>query len=65
VPDDPEYDTARQVCKGAIDRRLSCIIHCAEAEEVSHAVRIAAVQAERCGAMWIARLRSDTWEPAS
>jgi FAD/FMN-containing dehydrogenase len=42
VPGDAEYDSARQVWNGAIDRRPSCIIRCADAEDVSHAVRIAA-----------------------
>jgi FAD/FMN-containing dehydrogenase len=42
VPGDPEYDTARRVWNGAIDRRPSCIIRCADAEDVSYAVRIAA-----------------------
>jgi FAD/FMN-containing dehydrogenase len=41
VPGDPEYDSARRVWNGAIDRRPSCIIRCADAEDVSHAVRIA------------------------
>jgi FAD/FMN-containing dehydrogenase len=41
VPGDREYDTVRQVWNGAIDRRPSCIIRCADAEDVSHAVRIA------------------------
>src|ERR1700679_2801951 len=42
LPGDPEYDSARRVWNGAIDRRPSCIIRCADAEDVSHAVRIAA-----------------------
>lgn len=42
LPGDAQYDTARQVWNGAIDRRPSCIIRCADAEDVSHAVRIAA-----------------------
>jgi FAD/FMN-containing dehydrogenase len=42
VPGDPEYDIARQVWNGAIDRRPSCIIRCADAEDVSHAVHISA-----------------------
>jgi FAD/FMN-containing dehydrogenase len=42
VPGDSNYDTARRVWNGAIDRRPSCIIRCADAEDVSHAVRIAA-----------------------
>jgi FAD/FMN-containing dehydrogenase len=42
LPGDAEYDGARRVWNGAIDRRPSCIIRCADAEDVSHAVRIAA-----------------------
>ena len=42
VPEDSNYDTARRVWNGAIDRRPSCIVMCADAEDVSHAVRIAA-----------------------
>jgi FAD/FMN-containing dehydrogenase len=42
LPGDPEYDSARRVWNGAIDRRPSCIIRCADAEDVSHTVRIAA-----------------------
>jgi FAD/FMN-containing dehydrogenase len=42
LPGDPEYDSARRIWNGAIDRRPSCIIRCADAEDVSHAVRIAA-----------------------
>lgn len=42
VPGDQSYDTARRVWNGAIDRHPSCIITCADAEDVSHAVRVAA-----------------------
>jgi len=42
MPGDPEYDAGRQVWNGAIDRRPACIIRCADAEDVSHAVRAAA-----------------------
>jgi FAD/FMN-containing dehydrogenase len=42
VPGDAGYDVARRVWNGAIDRLPSCIIGCADAEDVSHAVRIAA-----------------------
>ena len=42
VPGDRSYDVARRVWNGAIDRHPSCIIACADAEDVSHAVRIAA-----------------------
>jgi FAD/FMN-containing dehydrogenase len=42
LPGDGSYDIARRVWNGAIDRRPSGIISCADAEDVSHAVRIAA-----------------------
>jgi FAD/FMN-containing dehydrogenase len=42
VPGDSDYDTVRRVWNGAIDRRPSCIIRCADAEDVSHAMRVAA-----------------------
>ncbi len=42
LPGDMGYDAARRVWNGAIDRRPSCIIGCADAEDVAHAVRIAA-----------------------
>jgi FAD/FMN-containing dehydrogenase len=42
VPGDSNYDVSRRVWNGAIDRHPSCIIMCADAEDVSHAVRIAA-----------------------
>ena len=42
VRGDAGYDVARRVWNGAIDRHPSCIIGCADAEDVSHAVRIAA-----------------------
>jgi FAD/FMN-containing dehydrogenase len=42
VHGDQGYDTARRVWNGAIDRHPSCIVGCADAEDVSHAVRIAA-----------------------
>jgi FAD binding domain len=41
LPGDSEYDSARRVWNGAIDRRPACIIRCADAADVSHAVRIA------------------------
>jgi FAD/FMN-containing dehydrogenase len=41
VRGDAGYDVARRVWNGAIDRNPSCIIGCADAEDVSHAVRIA------------------------
>ena len=42
APRDLTYDAARRVWNGAIDRRPSAIILCADAEDVSLAVRIAA-----------------------
>jgi FAD/FMN-containing dehydrogenase len=42
VRGDEGYDIARRVWNGAIDRYPSCIVCCADAEDVSHAVRIAA-----------------------
>jgi hypothetical protein len=42
VRGDEGYDIARRVWNGAIDRHPSCIAVCADAEDVSHAVRLAA-----------------------
>lgn len=42
VRGDDGYDVARRVWNGAIDRHPSCIVGCVDAEDVSHAVRIAA-----------------------
>jgi FAD/FMN-containing dehydrogenase len=42
VRGDEGYDVARRVWNGAIDRYPSCIVGCVDAEDVSHAVRIAA-----------------------
>jgi FAD/FMN-containing dehydrogenase len=42
VRGDNGYDVARRVWNGAIDRYPSCIVGCADAEDVLHAVRIAA-----------------------
>jgi FAD/FMN-containing dehydrogenase len=42
VPGDSTYDTLRRVWNAAIDRRPSAIITCADAEDVSLAVRVAA-----------------------
>jgi FAD/FMN-containing dehydrogenase len=42
IPGDREYEHARRVWNGAIDRRPSCIICCSDAEDVSHSVRVAA-----------------------
>jgi FAD/FMN-containing dehydrogenase len=42
VRGDSGYDVARRVWNGAIDRHPSCIVQCADAEDVSHAVRVAA-----------------------
>jgi hypothetical protein len=42
VRGDEGYDISRRVWNGAVDRHPSCIVVCADAEDVSHAVRIAA-----------------------
>lgn len=42
IQGDGSYDVVRRVWNGAIDRYPSCVIGCADAEDVSHAVRIAA-----------------------
>ena len=42
VPSDSGYAAARRVWNGAIDRRPSAIVTCADAEDVSFALRIAA-----------------------
>ena len=42
VPGDAGYDSARRVWNAAIEKRPSAIITCADAEDVSFAVRIAA-----------------------
>jgi FAD binding domain len=42
VRGDSGYDLARRVWNGAIDRHPSAVIGCADAEDVSHAVRIVA-----------------------
>jgi FAD/FMN-containing dehydrogenase len=42
VRGDEGYDIARRVWNGAIDRQPSCIAVCADAEDVAHAVRLAA-----------------------
>ncbi len=41
VPGDPEYETARRVWNGAIDRRPALIARCASVTDVVHAVRFA------------------------
>lgn len=41
VPSDPGYPPARRIWNGAIDRRPAAILICADAEDVSLAVRIA------------------------
>ncbi len=41
-PDHPEYDTARRVWNGMIDKRPTAIARCADADDVATAVRFAA-----------------------
>ncbi|MGH2946150.1 MAG: FAD-binding oxidoreductase [Solirubrobacteraceae bacterium] len=43
-PDHPEYETARGVWNGMIDKRPAAIARCADAEDVAAAVRFAAEQ---------------------
>src|ERR1700684_636806 len=42
VRGDQGYDIARRVWNGAIDRHPSCIVGCADAEDVSHALHVPA-----------------------
>lgn len=42
VPGHPQYETARRVWNGTIDRRPAAIVPCATAEEVAATVRLAA-----------------------
>jgi FAD/FMN-containing dehydrogenase len=41
TPDHPEYESARRVWNGMIDRRPALIVRCADADDVSRAVRLA------------------------
>jgi len=42
APDDPEYETARRIWNGMIDKRPVAIARCANADDVATAVRFAA-----------------------
>jgi FAD/FMN-containing dehydrogenase len=42
APDHPEYETARRVWNGMIDKRPAAIARCADADDVATAVRLAA-----------------------
>ena len=41
VPDSPEYDSARAVWNGAVDRRPQYVVRCAGTDDVRAAVRVA------------------------
>src|SRR6478752_7375148 len=41
VPDSPDYDVARAVWNGAVDRRPAYVVRCAGADDVRTAVRVA------------------------
>ncbi|MEY2873495.1 MAG: hypothetical protein RLZZ373_866, partial [Pseudomonadota bacterium] len=40
-PSDPDYDTARQVYNGMIDRRPRLIVYARDVADVQHTVRLA------------------------
>jgi FAD/FMN-containing dehydrogenase len=44
LPSDPEYEPARRVWNGMVDKRPALIVRCANADDVSLAVRFAAAQ---------------------